>query len=167
VVLAVTLAASAGAEVASPYVDLLDDAAVACGLESRAAYIDKKLPGAEALRWVKTHVDPAEPIALLWTWHGLDLPHALHWIGAEEFTPLRLAVHEAGSPEGFRDQLKERGIRWALARRHRFIASNYPLLSEADFRVGFEETVLRVDETLSRYAIRRFASGPFVVYEIP
>ena len=167
VLLATVLVASASAEIASPYRDFLDDASVSSGQENPDAYVDKKLPGADALRWIKEHIDSSESVALFWTWHGWSLPHSLHWIGAEEFTPFRIAVHRAGSAKGLRDELKKRGIRWVLARRHRFVPSSYPFLSEDEFRIGFEQPVLRAEETLTRYGIRRFASGPFVVYEIP
>jgi hypothetical protein len=163
---AVLLGATAAAEVAAPWGDLTDLAPVACGETDRETAAEERLPDARILRWLRENTEPDDTIAMLWAWHAWGLPNRVLWIGAEDFTPLRLRIHRAGSAAAFREELASRDVRWIVHRRVLFLASAYPTISEPDFEAAFTEPLRIVDETLNRYATRRFAQGPLSIWEL-
>jgi len=163
---AVLLGAVATAEVAAPWSDHAALAPVACGVEEREAAAEARLPDARVLRWLRANTAAEESVAMLWGWHAWDLPNRILWIGAEDFTPLRLRIHRAGSAEALRDELASRDVRWIVHREILFLRSAYPTVTDDEFEQAFAQPLRIADETLNLYATRRFAHGPLTVWEL-
>ncbi len=165
--LAVLLAAGAVGEAARPWSEALQDAAVACGDQTTDEWEAERLPDAAPVRWLQRNTEPGETVAFFWSWYGWDLPdRRLIWLGAEEFTPLRVQAHRAGTPEGLERLLRDEGVRWMVRRELIFVHSSYPMLDEDQFQEAFREPLALIDETLARYATRRFSAGQYTIYEL-
>ena len=165
--LAALLVIGAVAEVAGPWSDSLKDAGVACGVQEPQEWEEERLPDARSVRWLQTHTKPGETIAFFWSWFAWDLPdRRVIWLGAEEFTPLRIQLYRAGTPEQVLELLRAQGVRWIVRRDLLFIHDSYPMLTEQEFETGFLQPLALVDETLARYATRRFSMGRYAIYEV-
>ena len=163
---AILLGAVAAAEAAAPWSAHADLAPVACGQQSREEAAAEQLPDARLLAWLRAHTGSDETIAMLWGWHAWDLPNRLLWIGAEDFTPLRLRIHRAGSADALRAELADREVRWIVHREVVFLRAAYPMMSDDEFEQAFAQPLHIADETLNRFATRRFAHGPLTVWEL-
>ncbi len=164
--LGVLLTVSSAAEVATTWSAGLESAPAACGEVSWSEFELSKVPDAHVLHWVAEHSAPDEGVAALWTWFVWGLPNPVRWIGAEDFTPLRLAIHRAGSVEALHEELRSSGVRWLIRRPHRFNRRSYPMVGDEAFRLGFEEPLAIADELVDRYATERFRYGTLSVYEL-
>ncbi|MCP4871570.1 MAG: hypothetical protein GY898_22915 [Proteobacteria bacterium] len=163
---AILLGAVATAEAAAPWSAHADLAGVACGEQTLEEAAEEAIPDARLLRWLRENTQPDETIAMLWGWHAWDLPNRLLWIGAEDFTPLRLRIHRAGSAEGLKHELVDRDVRWIVHRDVLFLRGAYPMVSDDQFKQAFTQPLHIADEALNRYATRRFAHGPLTVWEL-
>lgn len=165
--LAVLLVAGAVAEVAAPWSALIEDAGVACGDATETEWEREHLADAAPVRWLQRNTRPGETVAFFWSWFAWDLPERrLIWLGAEEFTSLRVKLVRAGSAEAVRDRLHAEGVRWIVRRELLFVRSTYPMLTEQEFEDGFEAPLALADETLAKYATRRFQAGLYGIYEL-
>ena len=165
--LALLLVMGAVAEVATPWSAALADGAVACGDQTEQEWEEEGLPDASAVHWLQRNTRPGETIAFFWSWFAWDLPgRRLIWMGAEEFTPLRIQLYRAETPSGLLELLRAEGVRWIIRRELLFIHSSYPMLTEQEFEAGFQAPLALVDETLARHATRRFSAGQYAIYEL-
>jgi hypothetical protein len=166
-VLCALLVVGAVAEVAGPWSDLLQDAGVACGDEDLQEWEEERLPDARSVRWLRENSKPGETIGFFWSWFAWDLPdRRLVWLGAEEFTPLRIQLDRAATPQGVLEMLRREEVRWIVRRDLLFVHSSYPMLTEEEFQTGFLQPLALVDETLAKYATRRFTRGRYSIYEL-
>ena len=164
--LGVLLTVTSTAEVASSWSAGLESAPAACGEVDWSEFELSKVPDAHALRWLAENSAPDEGVAALWTWFVWGLPNPIQWVGAEDFTPLRLALHRAGSAEALQEELQENGVRWLIQRPHRFNRNSYPAVSDEAYRLGFEEPIRITEEFVDRYTTERFRYGSLSVYEL-
>ncbi len=162
----VLLGAVAAAEVAAPWSDHAALAPVACGEIDREAAAEEVLPDARILRWLRENGAGDEAIAMLWGWHAWDLRGRVIWIGAEDFTPLRRTLVEAGDADAAAALLRDRGVRWIVHRRYRFVRAAYPTVSDEAFERAFERPVQIGDELVDSHATRRFVHGNLAVFEL-
>lgn len=165
--LAVVLVAEVAAEIAAPWADAIRDAEVACGTKDREEWEHERLPDARPVHWLQRNTEPGENVVFLWSWYGWGLPgRRLMWLGAEEHTSLRLELVQARTPEGLEERLRDLGVRWIVFRRIVFLRDRFPMVTDEQFERAFLQPVALVDETLARFATRRYTSGTSAIYEL-
>jgi hypothetical protein len=164
---ALLLGLVAAVEVAPAWTDALKASDVATGRETRAEYLADEAAHAEPLDFVRRHADPDDTVAMVWAWQAWDLPQRVIWIGAEEHTPFRQLVLEAGDADGFTERMHTEGVRWIVYRRARFPHQGYGSLDEATWTAAFQQPLAIVEEALARHTTERWIRGDYAVYELP
>ena len=140
---------------------------VASGSLSEAEWLATESEEEPALAWLRAHTEADEAIGMLWAWKAWDLPNRLLWLGAEEHTPFRLLVHQAGTAEELERVVRAEGVRWLLHRRMGWTRGSYAALSDAEYEQAFLRPLALVDELLATAAVRRWERGAFTIYELP
>ena len=96
--------------------------------------------------------------------HGI--PNPTIFAGAEEMTPLRIALASAGDAAGMAEKLAGWDCRWILSQAPFFRPEQYPMLSPEQYAAGFAHPTTVADELLSRYGVLRYSDGPYAVFEL-
>lgn len=138
--------------------------AVVTGAEAEDAWLDRELPAWGALRYLRDHAPPDEPVALLYAWHGYYVQQPYLLGSVEDHTPTRQWLAEHGD-DALR-ALARRGVRWLLVGDLRFLRKSYAFLPEADWRAQFVEPRDRLRTLLLRDAERLHAAAHWEVYRL-
>jgi len=163
---ALLVAAVAIAEVAAPLERQIDDAAVAAGQATWDEVAESRSVEAAPLAWLRANAAPDDAIAFAWAWSSWELPQRTLYLGAEEFTPFRIAVRTAGDAHGLAEHFRAEGVRWVVHRELPFHRSSFPSLSDAEFAEGFAKPRAIVDEFVRLHGRLRFEHGPIQVFEL-
>jgi hypothetical protein len=147
-------------------VDLADEAGAATGVESWEQFRGRKLDAERTHAWVRRNVPADDCVALFFVPKVYGIPNRTVFAGAEEMTPLRIALARAGDPAVFAEQLKAWGCPWIVKRTVSWPRELYPMLTEDQYHAGFTEPTRIADEVIARYTILRFNDGPYAVYEL-
>lgn len=153
-------------ETAAPRVDLADEAGAATGVESWEQFRGRKLDAERTHAWVRRNVPADDCVALFFVPKVYGIPNRTVFAGAEEMTPLRIALARAGDAEVFTKQLKAWGCPWIVKRTVSWPRELYPMLTEGQHHAGFTEPTRIAEEVIARYTILRFNDGPYAVYEL-
>jgi hypothetical protein len=160
------LAASGVIETASPRVDATDDADVATGVESWDQFKLRRSAVERAHGWIRRNVPSDQRVAMFFVSKAYGIPNPTVFAGAEEMTPLRIALARAGSPRAMAEQLAEWDCSWVLRRAPFFTAEQYPMLTDREFETGFTTPVEIADGLLAQHGVLRFSDGPYAIYEL-
>ncbi|GEM_PF-2102095 len=164
--LLIALAVGAFVETAAPRVDAQDEAAVATGGESWEQFRARTWEAEATHAWVRRNVPAEDCVALFFTSKVYGIPHRTVFAGAEEMTPLRLALAHAGAAPAMAEKLHGWGCRWIVRRTVSWSKDQYPMLTDEQHRTGFDEPVRIADELQERFGVLRFSDGPYTVHEL-
>ena len=164
--LLIALGVGALVETASPAVDAAGDADLATRMESWEQHPTRPREAEPTHAWIRRNVPEDDCVALFFTSKVYGIPHRTVFAGAEEMTPLRLALARAGTADAMAERLRGWGCRWVLRRAVLWPPEQYPMLTAEQHRAGFEEPVAIADELQERFGVLRFNDGPYRVYEL-
>lgn len=141
-----------------------DVAAAARGAEARDAYLARALPAWPAVAYVRDHVPPDEPVALLNTWAAYLVPQPTLLGSVEDHVPTRHWVFTHG--DASLAALYEAGARWLLVGDIKYLRKGYGFLDEATWKTQLREPQERLERLLLRDADRVFADRHHAVWRL-
>lgn len=137
---------------------------VATRQQTEDAWLQKEMPAWGALSYLRDHVPPESPVALLYAWQG-------YWVGqpwrlgsVEDHTPTRQWIATHGDRALL--DLYAQGVRWLLVGDVRFLRKSYAFLPEGDWRSQFVEPREQLTRLLARDAERVYAARHWEVYRL-
>jgi hypothetical protein len=160
------MASVAAVEAAPALHRQIDDAEVATGTVAPDVYAQARTVEALPLSWLRARVEGDDAVAFLFAWSAWELPNRSLYLGAEECTPLRLALLEAGTADAFADHLRAEGVRWIVQRELPFFRDGFPGLTDEQFEQAFARPLAIADEAVERHGTLRFEHGPIRVFEL-
>lgn len=139
-------------------------AAVVSGREHPDEFLDRTLPSWPALRWLRDHAGPDEPVALLTAWptYWVNQPTLLGSV--EDHVPTRVFLWQHG--EASLQVLRDEGARWVLLGDIQFLRKQYPFLPEPVFQEQLRAPTQLLRALLDREATRVFVENRHEVWRL-
>jgi hypothetical protein len=158
------LVVSLPANLAPAYQRTAERIAVATGNQTRDAFLSETLPAWAALRFLREHVPPDAPVAMLFAWHGYYVPQP--WIlgSVEDHVPTRYWVWQHG--DDALTALADGGVRYLLVGDVHFLKKSYPFLKPDVLEAQFKAPEARLRDLLLRDATRLYAGARWEVWRL-
>lgn len=141
-----------------------DHAAAALGTEPRDTFLARALPSYGAARYLREHVPPDEPVALLNAWPAYHVRQPTLLGSVEDHVPTRHWVTAHG--DASLAALRAAGARWLLVGEVKYVRRAYPFLDDATWRDQLRAPQERLERLLLRDAEKVWAEGHHAVYRL-
>lgn len=144
--------------------EINDTVALHRGLESREAYLRRRVVGADAAQWINAQLPAEAVVALLRSWDTALVDRETLLGTVEDHVPLRHLILQRGPT--LLAALREAGATHALVGPRAFTPRAYPFLSGPAYQKAYGEPEAALEDALLMGATLLYASNGYAVYAL-